>query len=100
MSIRFRLSAWIALAFLINSCDDPADPLPSGVVSVSIDSSAGPIIRTASITLERPAPVEITYGAPGTPVLRITVDSSSASYKILLPRLRADKEYRLQVGIP
>jgi hypothetical protein len=100
MSIPFRLSAILALAVLVTSCDDPADPLPSGVLSVSVDSSAGPIVRTANITLERPAPVEITYGAPGTPVLRMTLDSSSASYEVVLPRLRADTEYRLQVGIP
>jgi hypothetical protein len=100
MSLPYRLGAVLALGLLISSCDDPAEPLPSGVLSVSIDSSAGPIIRVATITLERPAPVEVTYGAPGTPVLRLTADSGSVTYRITLPRLRADSEYRLQVGIP
>ncbi len=100
MAIRYRLGFLLALVVLVGSCDDPVDPLPSGVLSVSVDSSAGPIIRVATITLERPAPVEVTYGAPGTPVLRIAADSQSSVYRIVLPRLRADSKYRLQVGVP
>ena len=100
IAIRYRLTALLALVVSLGSCDNPADPLPSGVVSVSIDSSAGPIIRIATITLERAAPVEVTYGAAGTPVLRIAADSQSATYRVVLPRLRADREYRIQVGIP
>jgi hypothetical protein len=100
MSIRFRSSVILGLALAVGSCDDPAAPLPSGVLSVSIDSSAGPIIRVATITLERPAAVDVTYGAPNTPVLRITADSQSAVYRITLPRLRAGSKYKLQVGIP
>lgn len=100
MSIATRLSVVLALVLLVNSCGDPAGPLPSGVVAVSIDSLAGPIIRVATITLERAAPVEVTYGAPGTPVLRITADSQSTVYRVILPRLRQSLEYRLQVGIP
>ncbi|MDQ3082092.1 MAG: aryl-sulfate sulfotransferase [Gemmatimonadota bacterium] len=103
MSIRLRPRVLLALAVLVplvNSCDDPAAPVPSGVVSVSIDSSAGPIIRVATITLERAAPVEVIYGAPGTPVLRIAVDSQSTVYRIPLPRLRAGSVYRFQAGIP
>lgn len=100
MAIRYRLRVVLALALLGSSCDEPAAPLPSGVLSVSVDSSTGPIIRVATITLERAAPVAVTYGAPGTPVLRFTADSQSAVYRIVLPRLRADSKYRLQVGIP
>ncbi|MEX1186060.1 MAG: aryl-sulfate sulfotransferase [Gemmatimonadaceae bacterium] len=100
MAIRYRLGFLLALVFLAGSCDDPAEPLPSGVLSVSIDSSAGPIIRVATITLERPAPVDVVYGAPDTPTLRITADSQASVYRIVLPRLRADSKYRLQVGIP
>lgn len=103
MSSRLRPRLLLALAILVplvNSCDDPAAPLPSGVVSVSIDSSAGPIIRVATITLERAAPVEVIYGAPGTPVLRIAADSQTTVYRIPLPRLRAASVYRFQAGIP
>lgn len=100
ISIRYRLSFVVAATLLAGSCDDPAAPLPSGVVSVSIDSSAGPIIRTATVTLERAASVEVTYGAPGTPVLRITADSQSTVYRITLPRLRAGLKYRIQAAIP
>ncbi|HUR91088.1 MAG TPA: aryl-sulfate sulfotransferase [Gemmatimonadaceae bacterium] len=100
MSIPFRLSAAVALVFLISACDDPADPLPSGVVSVVIDSSGGPITRFATITLERAAPVKVTYSAPGSPVLTITADSNTATYKIWLPRLRANSAYTIEAGIP
>ena len=100
MAVRHRLTIPLALVLLVGSCDDPAAPLPSGVVSVSIDSSNGPIIRVATITLERPAPVDVVYGAPGTPTLRITADSQASVYRIVLPRLRADSKYRVQVGIP
>ena len=99
----FKLCACLALTALFASCDDPADPLPSGVLSVSIDSSAGPITRFATITLERPAPVRVTYGLPDAsdaPVLTITADSNKAVYKIWLPRLRAGSVYTLEAGIP
>lgn len=99
-SNRLRPIGLFALLLLAGSCDEPAAPLPSGVVSVSIDSSVAPLIRVATITLERAAPVEVTYGAPGTPVLRITADSQSTVYRVILPRLRESLEYRLQVGIP
>lgn len=100
MSISFRVTTAAALVLLVNACDDPADPLPSGVVSIAIDSSAGPITRYATITLERPAPVRVTYSAPGSPVLAITADSNSAVYRIWLPRLRADSKYTIEAGVP
>lgn len=90
----------LALVFLAGSCGDPADPLPSGVLSISVDSSAGPIIRVATITLERPAPVRVTYGGEDTPVLAIEADSGLSAYRIVLPRLRAETEYALEASIP
>ena len=100
MPISFRLSATAALVFLIMGCDDPVDPLPSGVASIAIDSSGGPITRFATITLERPAPVRVTYSAPGSPILTFTADSNATVYRIWLPRLRANSKYTLQAGIP
>lgn len=99
-TLPFKLCALLALPVLLSSCDDPADPLPSGVLSVAIDSSAGPITRFATITLERPAPVRVTYSAPGTPVLTFTADSNAAVYRIWLPRLRANSKYTIEAGIP
>lgn len=99
----FKLCALLAVSVLLSSCDDPADPLPSGVLSVSIDSSAGPITRFAMVTLERAAPVRVTYGAPrapGAPVLTITADSNAIVHRIWLPRLRAGTEYTIEAGIP
>lgn len=96
----FKLCALLAFSALAGSCDDPADPLPSGVLSVSIDSSAGSITRFATIALERAAPVRVTYGAPGTPVLAITADSSSVVHRVWLPRLRASTVYTVEAGIP
>ncbi|MCR4340300.1 MAG: aryl-sulfate sulfotransferase [Gemmatimonadaceae bacterium] len=99
-TLPFKLCAPLAFSVLLSSCEDPADPLPSGVLSVSIDSSAGPITRFATITLERPAPVRVTYGATGTPVLTITADSNAAVHRIWLPRLRAGSEYTIEAGVP
>lgn len=101
----FPFKPCLSLVFcvLLSSCDDPADPLPSGVLTVSIDSSAGPIIRFATITLERAAPVRVTYGPPGAPdapVLTITADSNAVVHRIWLPRLRAGTEYTIKAGIP
>lgn len=102
-TLPFKLCALLALSILLSSCDDPADPLPSGVLVVSIDSSAGPITRFATITLERAAPVRVTYGAPDVPdapALTITADSNAVVHRIWLPRLRAGIEYTIEAGIP
>ncbi|MEX0908943.1 MAG: aryl-sulfate sulfotransferase, partial [Gemmatimonadaceae bacterium] len=102
-TLPFKLCVALAFPLLLGSCDDPADPLPSGVLSVSIDSSAGPITRFATITLERAAPVRVTYGAPDAPdapVLTITADSNAVVHRIWLPRLRAGIEYTIEAGVP
>jgi hypothetical protein len=102
IAIRYKLGAVLALSLVVSSCDnEPAAPLlSSGVLSVVVDSSAGPLIRVATITLERAAPVRVTWGGKDTPVLAFEADSQKAVYKIILPRLRGDTEYRLQASIP
>lgn len=83
------------------ACDGPAGPPPTPlrVVSLRIDS-AGPLFRAAVLSLDRPSPVEVIYGAEGTPVLGIAVTDTSAEHRIILPRLRAGRDYLLQVVAP
>lgn len=102
IDIRYKLGVALALSLVLSSCDnDPAAPLPpSGVLSVVVDSSAGPLIRVATITLERAAPVRVTWGGENTPVLTLEADSQKAVYKVILPRLRASTVYRLQTSVP
>lgn len=97
---RRRLAGLPLLAALALACDDAVAPVPGVVLSVVIDSAAGPIARTAIVRLDRPAPVALTYGAPGTPVLTVGADSAAAEHRLLLPRLRAARRYTLEAGVP
>src|SRR5687768_7185059 len=80
------------------ACDDPSTPFDSAsrIVHVRVDSSAGPIVRTVEVKLAEPGAITLTYGAIDVPVLAITLDSAKADYRVTLPRLRADKTYRVQ----
>jgi hypothetical protein len=89
----------ISALCLAVACDDPLSP-GAGIREVAIDTSAGPISRTVSVHLESPGPVEVTYGASGTPVLTLTADSVSEHHRLLLPRLRAQREYLIEVATP
>ena len=90
----------LAAAALLAACSDPAAPVAGAVVSISIDSANGPLSRAVTVTLDQPAPAEVTYGAPGTPVLTLTADSLSAEHRFVLPRLRAEKAYTLKAAVP
>lgn len=98
--------AWLAAAGLaVSACttsDAPLGPaagpgtaLPR-VTSVTVDSSAGPIFRTLSLSLDEAGPVEVEYWTPGAPRLRVTSQSSTAEHAILLPRLRAVSTYSFE----
>ena len=96
-----RRAPLLALAALLaTACGDPAAPVAGEVLGVTIDSSAGPLVRVVTVQLDRPAPAEVTYGAPGTPVLTMGADSLSAEHRFVLPRLRADRDYQLKAAIP
>ena len=88
-----------AAALLATACSDPAAPVAGAVLAVSIDSANGPLARAVSVTLDRPAPVEVTYGATGAPVLTLAADSLSAEHRLVLPRLRAGLTYALTAAV-
>ena len=66
---------------------------------MEIDSAAGPIMRSVVVRTDEAAPVEVTYGAPGTPVLTITADSFSTVHRVILPRLRAGRAYKVEARV-
>lgn len=92
---------FVALA-IVAACDDPSGPRTASgdVREVRVDSIAGSSVRAVTVRLDRAAPVVVTYGATGTPVLTITADSSALTHRILLPRLRANRSYALEAYIP
>ena len=98
---RLPLAALTALLLLAVACDSPSAPLvPGEVLDVAVDDGAGPIARTVTVRLDRPAPAVVTYGAPGTPLLTLRADSSAEEHRFLLPRLRAERDYTVEAAIP
>lgn len=98
--IRIRLVALATLTLLASACgEDPTGPVPVAVLEFSVDSSAGPLIRVANVKLDRPAAIEITYGASDTPVLTMPANSQSTAHRVVLPRLHAARDYDLQVTV-
>lgn len=98
MNIRYasRLAAVVALA----ACGDGTGPGHSSVIRIDVDSAAGPITRSVTVRLSEPAPVRVTYGAPDTPVLTLTADSTALEHRFVLPRLRAGRQYTAEAQVP
>lgn len=94
------LPALLAVACAIAACADPAAPVPGAVLEITIDSAAGPLTRSVELRMDQPAPAEVVWGAPGTPVLRLVADSASLRHRFTLPRLRAERVYALQGAVP
>jgi hypothetical protein len=97
MMMKFKILL-LALPLLIAACSDsPSDSgPPPAVQSVAVDS-AGPIFRYLAITLARPAGVQVTYWEDGESKLRVIADSTSATHRIFLPRLRAGRTFHYEV---
>jgi hypothetical protein len=88
------------LLFALAGCSELTIPVnPGSVLEVSVDSAAGPIARTLTVRLDMPAPIEVTWGAPGTPVLTVAADSFSLEHRIVLPRLRAGRTYEAEASV-
>ncbi|MBA3889699.1 MAG: aryl-sulfate sulfotransferase [Gemmatimonadaceae bacterium] len=92
---------FLALAIPAAACGEGTGPVPSSVAEIGIDSAAGPLIRTVTVRLSEAAPVEVTYGATdgSTPVLTIAADSAAIEHRVILPRLRAAREYRVEARV-
>lgn len=94
----------VALAGLIalTGCDRaPNEPIGTGdVTGLTVDTTASPFVREVTVTLARPALARLTWGAPGTPVLSFTTDTTSTTHRFLIPRLRAGRDYTIEARVP
>lgn len=88
------------LLIALAACTEATVPVnPGSVLEVGVDSAAGPITRAVTVRLDMAAPVEVTWGAPGTPVLTISADSFALEHRIVLPRLRAGRTYQAEAVV-
>jgi hypothetical protein len=90
--------AVFAAALGMAACDSPTDgEAGARVISVAVDSAAGPLIRTADVTLDAPADIELVYHADNAPTLSLRSAAPASEHTLVLPRLRAAREYTLHV---
>ncbi len=98
-----RRHAYLLLATLVLvSCEDALEPPPDDEplvepLSVTVDSSAGPIFRTVSATLDSAVAIEVDYWATGSPRLRVSSLIESLEHDVFLPRLRATTAYEFEI---
>lgn len=99
---RARSAAWTVSALILGAaCREPAAPAsPGDVLAIAVDSVPNSSVRAVTVQLDRAAPVSVTYGAPGTPVLSLRADTSATTHRLLLPRLRPNRSYQLEAFIP
>lgn len=93
-----RIRPTLAFVLLLSACLDPSGPAASGVESVMIEPTALPLVKQVTLQMREPSPARVTWGAPGTPVLTLTADSSATTHRFLIPRLRPDKQYSLEAS--
>jgi hypothetical protein len=86
----------VVLAAAAIACDSPVENRTRArVVGVSVDSAAGPLIRTVTVTLDAAADVNVAWHAENTPVLTLRSDAPAREHTFVLPRLRSEREYTL-----
>lgn len=86
------------LLVLSISCEDsPIEPRDARILGVS-DTGDG-IFKELVVTLNRAAPLEVTYWTNGAPKLRVARDTVNAVDTIFLPRLRANRTYNYEIRI-
>jgi hypothetical protein len=88
----------LGLAACESNGTGPNEVLDPAILSVTIDSSGGPLIRTAHVRLKSAIGLTATWGAPGTPVLSLDITRPDTVHTFVLPRLRASGAYRLQIA--
>lgn len=98
MQIVRRHQLLAVVLVMLAACGERGSTEPgfSSVLHIDVDSAAGPLVRTVTVRLAEPAPVRLTYGASGTPVLALSADSTALAHRFVLPRLRADREYTIE----
>jgi hypothetical protein len=91
----------LALGLLVSCDDGPVGPPGTGdVVSVVIEGTPTPFVRAVTVTLARAANATVTWGATDATILTLTADSASTTHRFLIPRLRASRDYVVEVRIP
>jgi hypothetical protein len=91
----------IAIGALVSCDKTPVEPPATGdVVSVLIEETPSPFVRAVTVTLARAANARVTWGATNTTILTQTADSASTTHRFLIPRLRANRTYVVEVSIP
>lgn len=85
------------VVLMLSACSDPAAlPRAPEIVEVAVDSSLGPLIRTALVRLDAPGNVVVVWGANGTPVLSLESAEPAVEHRFVLPRLRPLRNYTLE----
>jgi len=73
----------------------------AGTFKASVSSidviDAGSILKTLSITLDRPSSVVVEYWTEGADRLRVTSDANETSHDVFVPRLRSASVYDYEV---
>lgn len=98
--VRLEICGAFTLGALAAACVDPSEPSPAPEIAVAVDTSTGPLIRVVTVDLAHAASLEVTYGAIGTPVLQVSADSAARRHRLVLPRLRAARDYAVEVSTP
>lgn len=93
-----RIRSLLATVLLLTACLDPSGPAASGVLSVTVEPTALPLVKQVTVQMREPSAARVTWGAPGTPVLTLTADSSAMTHRFLIPRLRPDKPYAIEAS--
>lgn len=96
-----RILPLLAAVVMLACTDPPAGPPDTGdVLAVVVNPTPSPFVREVLVTLARPAPATVTWGAPTATILTMTADSASTTHRFLIPRLRAARDYTVDVRIP
>ena len=91
----------VLVTTLSTACEETvAPPAPSEVLAIAVDTTAMPLVRRVTVIMRAAGPASVTWGAPGTPVLTLTADSSAFVHQFLVPRLRQARTYVVEASAP
>ena len=94
-----RIVRLLSIALLLAACDDPAGVRAPRITGLAVDSADHPLVRTAAVVLDAPGQLLLAYAAEGTPTLVLETDSAALEHRVVLPRLRASRDYVLHAEV-
>lgn len=96
---RSRACAAIALVLApgANGCSDSTAATSGPVITDVTIVEHGPLLRTARVELDGPAPVTVRYAASATIELVVTSPDPATQHEVLLPRLIANSPYVFEI---